>query len=677
MRTRAEAVARLQVLRAEIDRQRALVHEQDSGELSEAALDSLKHELTDLEAAYPDLITPDSPSQRVAGGVLPGFQKVTHDQRMLSLQDVFSREELAAWEERNTKLLRRTPSYYVELKLDGFSLSLVYQDRVLHTAVTRGDGSVGENVTAQVRTLESVPVLLPEDAPMGRFEVRGEVLIFKEDFAAINEQQLREGKPTYANPRNLAAGSVRQLDPALTAKRKLRFVCFGVPSAQVATHEEEHLLAKKLGFWVEPHSKVCASSDEVWEFLTSWDEERKDLPYGTDGAVVNVNERELFAELGVVGKAPRGAAAYKFPAEEGTSIVRDIELTVGRTGVVTPTALLDPVQLAGTTVQRATLHNADQIARLDVRIGDTVVVRKAGDIIPEVLSVVMGLRPPSALPFFYPETLGGVQLVRADGEVAYRVDPSVARSLGTVVQRRIEHFGSRGAMDIRGLGEQTAALLVEAGFVQTVADLYFLKPEQLLELEGFAKASAQSLVDAISGSKTRPLAKLLFGLGIRHVGEETARTICTYLGEQLGAGTWNLSTTATLLRAQSVDTLRALPDVGEVVAAAIREYLEDPHERVVLDQLIGIGVQAPLVVQAIAGGALSGKTFVLTGTLSRPREEVANDIRAAGGKVSSSVSRETDYVVAGEKAGSKLRDAERLGVKVLDESGLASLLEVA
>lgn len=669
-----QAAARLQVLRAEIDRQRALVHEQDVSEISEAALDSLKHELAQLEEAYPDLITADSPSQRVAGGVLPGFQKVTHEQRMLSLQDVFSREELQAWEERAVKLLGRTPSYYVELKLDGFSLSLVYQDRVLHTAVTRGDGTVGENVTAQVRTLDSVPKVLPDSAPMGRFEVRGEVLIFKEDFALINAQQLREGKPTYANPRNLAAGSVRQLDPALTAKRRLRFVCFGVPSARVATHAQEHALAAELGFWVEPHSKRCTSTDEVWQFLSAWDEERKDLPYGTDGAVVNVNERDLFQELGVVGKAPRGAVAYKFPAEEGTSIVRDIELTVGRTGVVTPTALLDPVQLAGTTVQRATLHNADQIERLDVRIGDTVVLRKAGDIIPEVLSVVAGLRPPSAVPFRYPETLGGVPLVRAEGEVAYRVDPSVARTLGSVVQRRIEHFGSRGAMDIRGLGEQTAALLVEAGLVQTVADLYTLTTPRLLELEGFAQLSAENLIAAIEGSKTRPLPKLLFGLGIRHVGEETARTICSYLGEQLGAGEWDLATTAQLLRVQSVEALQALPDVGEVVARAIREYLEDPHERVTLDWLIGAGVTAPLTVRAQVAGALNGKVFVLTGTLSRPREEVAGEIRAAGGKVSGSVSRETDYVVAGEKAGSKLRDAERLGVRVVDEAGLAVLL---
>ncbi len=678
MLSRAQASARLQLLRREIDRQRALVHEHDTSDLSEAALDSLKHELSALEAQYPELVTPDSPSQRVAGGVLPGFRKVAHTQRMLSLQDVFSREELEGWHERNLKLLGEAPSYYVELKLDGFSLSLVYENRVLATAVTRGDGMVGEDVTAQIRTLDSVPLELPPEAPAGRFEVRGEVLITKADFHLINEEQIKEGKPVYANPRNLAAGSVRQLDPALTAKRRLRFVCFGVPSAEVLTHEDEHLFARQLGFWVEPHSKACTSTDEVWDFLQAWDTERNDLPYGTDGAVVNVQERAYFQKLGVVGKAPRGAVAYKFPAEEGTSVVRDIELTVGRTGVVTPTALLDPVQLAGTTVQRATLHNADQIARLDVRIGDTVVLRKAGDIIPEVLSVVMGLRPPSALPFQYPETLGGVPLVRAEGEVAYRVDPAAARTLGAVLQRQIEHFASRGAMDIRGLGEQTAATLVEAGLVRSLADLYLLTFEQLMSLEGFAEISAQNLLASIQASKDRPLSKLIYGLGIRHVGEETARTLCTFLGQQLGVGRWPLARTIAVLRLQTEASLQALPDVGAVVASAIHTYLTDSHEQVVLDQLIDLGVQAPLEVQAQArAGVLTGKTLVLTGTLSRPREEVALEIRAAGGKVSGSVSSETDYVVAGEKAGSKLREAERLGITVLDEAGLAEMLDAA
>jgi DNA ligase (NAD+) len=685
-----EVQDRLNKLRDEINHHRYLVHVLDREEISEAALDSLKHELSQLEQQYPELITEDSPSQRVAGKPLEGFVKVEHQQRMLSLNDIFAYEELAQWQQRLLKLrpAQDLSGYFVEIKLDGFAISLIYENGVLVQGATRGDGFTGEEVTANVRTIQAIPLRLdlrldtPSDiqamavkAIEGRIEVRGEAYISKADFAELNRIQREKGAPEFANPRNLAAGSMRQLDPQLTAARRLRFFAYGVVGEfGQTTHEQEHLLAQALGLPVEPHSRFCATIPEVVAFLTEWEEKRKTLPYGTDGAVVNLQDRRLFMDLGVVGKAPRGAVAFKFSAEQTTTVVRDIVLRVGRTGAVTPTAILDPVKLAGSTVSRATLHNADEIARKDIRIGDTVIIQKAGDIIPEVLQVLVGLRPKGAEPYAFPKEIQGIALQRREGEVAYYIEGHST----DIIKRRLEHFASRGAMDIDGMGEKIVERLVDTGLATTVADLYQLTCEQILLVEGFATLSADNLVKAIEDSKNRPFSRLLFGLGIRHVGAETALTLVSFLQEKLAdyGPVISLSQSVAYLRSLSQEDFQQLPDIGGVVAQSLYAYFHLESEQKVLDELIAAGVMGEIEVKSSANGPLTGKTFVLTGTLDTlSREEAADRIRMAGGKVSSSVSKETDYVLAGDKAGSKLKKAEQLGVAVIGEEEFMKLVQ--
>lgn len=707
---RQEAERRIVQLRQEINRHRYLVHVEDREEISEAALDSLKHELVQLEGAFPDLITPDSPTQRVAGEPLPGFRKVQHAERMLSLNDVFSQEELDEWQKRIERVDSMVPAliaqdgYFAEVKLDGFSLSLVYEGGVFMQASTRGNGLEGEDVTINARTIEAIPLSLSkpgqaedrfqemaERALSGRFEIRGEVYIAKKDFERINAEQKRLGLPAYANPRNLAAGSMRQLDPSITATRRLRFFMFGIATdVGQATHDEEHTLARLLGVPVEPHSRKCQSLDEVWNFLTEWEHRRQDLSYGTDGAVINVNNEELFERLGVVGKAPRGAVAYKFSAEQATTVVESIELQIGRTGAITPVAMLRPVRLAGSTVARATLHNADEIVRKDIRIGDTVVVQKAGDIIPEVVQSLPALRPSHSVPYEFPSMLHGVPVIRREYEAAHYVDVRTLEerleseengSGGHVVLteltcRRLEHFASRAAMDIVGLGEKVVRRLVEAGYVTTVADLYVLTKDQLLTLEGFAEVSASNLLSAIAASKDRPANRLLFGLGIRHVGSQTAETLTQFLSQ-------NYPDKATfpeyveILQGITAEGFAALPDIGQIVAESLCTYFHNPREREVLHDLAAFGVRCPLPAARNEAGRLTGKTFVLTGTLpTLSREQAETLIKEAGGKVSSQVSRNTSFILLGEKPGSKLQDAERLGVPMLSEAELHDLLAV-
>jgi DNA ligase (NAD+) len=673
-------------LQLEIQRLRYQVHVQNIEEISEAALDSLKHELSMLEAQYPDLITPDSPSQRVAGAPSQGFEKRQHAERMLSLNDVFSHDELGAWEQRMSSLVDHVGGYYAELKLDGFALSLVYESGKLVAAVTRGDGTTGDDVTANIKVIEAIPLVLREHhtddsvlaaaqarALNGRFEVRGEVYITAADFADLNASQAAAGLPLFANPRNTAAGSMRLLDPAAVAARKLRFFAYAVASADelgLVTHAQEHQVCDLLAIPVEQHSRACATLEEVEKFLEHWEHRRKNLSYGTDGAVINVMDRSVFARLGVVGKAPRGAVAYKFAAEQATTVVRDIILQVGRTGAVTPVAVFDPVQVAGSTVQRATLHNADEIARLDVRIGDTVVIQKAGDIIPEVLSVLTALRPDTAVVYKFPTRLHGAPIVRRVGEAAHYVDGYIPE----ITQRAIEHFASRGAMDIDGLGGKAVAKLVQAGLVAAPVDLYRLKLDDILGLEGYAQQSAEQLLVAIEVSKQRPFERFLFGLGIRHVGAETARTIATGLRHHLGAGDHGAAACLSVLRTWRREDFLALPDIGEVVAESLTSFFADQALQSDLDAMVGLGVGVPLRGQVVGEVSdslrdlVAGKTVVLTGTLSALSREVAAELlRAAGAQVSGSVSKQTDLVIAGEKAGSKLVQAEKLGVQVVGE----------
>lgn len=710
--SKTAASKRITQLKQEINHQRYLIHVLNQEDLSEAALDSLKHELTKLEEQFPELITPDSPSQRVAGKPLPEFQKVKHQERMLSLADVFSLEELQAWEKRwqandhaSYLVDGHFGGYYTEIKLDGFAISLIYENGSLKQAATRGDGSVGEDVTLNARTIEDIPLKLdwqakqsivqvPEyldraivAAQTGRFEVRGEVYISKKDFAKLNQEQERQGLPLFANPRNLAAGSMRQLDPSLTAKRHLRFMTWAVVGETgLENHQDEHMLAQALGFPVEKHSRRFEDLTEVWQFLEAWREKRNDLPYGCDGAVINLNRRDLFQRVGVIGKTPRGAVAFKFPAEQTTTVLREIELKVGRTGAVTPVAVFDPVPLAGTTVARATLHNADEITRLDVRIGDTLVIQKAGDIIPEVIRVVESLRPQNSRPFQYPQSILGVPLTRKPGEVAYYVDTSAILKqveneegegqivLDELSKRAITHFASRGAMDIDGLGEKVVAKLVESGLVESFADLYDLTEAQILGLPGFKQKSASNLITAIQASKTRSLWRFLFGLGIRHVGAETARTLGSLFPSGQGL---TVEVVLEKMKSLSPEQFASLPDVGEVVAASIYRYFQSPLHQALLARLAGFVLETSEAV-GVAESQLAklkerfaGKTVVITGTLSGFSREAAEAlVRQAGGQTSSSVSKETDYVLAGEKAGSKLTKAEALGVMVIGENWL-------
>lgn len=682
------AKQRLHVLRNEINRQRHNVHVLNKEEISEAALDALKHELTQLEEQFPELITPDSPSQRVAGKPLDGFVKVEHQTRMLSLNDVFSFEELEAWEERITKLAKKTPSYYTEIKLDGFAISLIYEDGVFTQAVTRGDGFVGEDVTLNARTIQDIPLTLHRAVP-GRVEIRGEVYISKKDFETLNKTQKEKGLPPFANPRNLGAGSMRQLDPKLAAARHLSFFTYDVVGDfGLPTHQAKHEFAAELGLPIEEHSRSCANLAEVKAFMTEWEEKRKTLPYGTDGAVVNVQQSEIYQQLGVVGKAPRGAVAFKFSAEQSITVVRDIQLRVGRTGAITPTAVLDPVRIAGSTVSRATLHNADEIARKDIRIGDTVIIQKAGDIIPEVVEVMTRLRPAGTHPYKYPKEMYGVPVIQREGEVAHYVDISVlekaageAQGSGVVIaeifKRKLEHYASRGAMDISGLGEKVVARLVDAEVVGSFADLYVVTEEKLLTIEGFAELSAKNLVTAIEESKGRAFTKFLFGLGIRHVGSETAITISQALGEKTDQSELELANILPILRGMSRESFAKLPDIGPVVADSLYEYFQSDHEQAILDQLVDEGVRVPLrIIRSGTAGKFAGKVVVLTGTLAKySREEAADLIRAQGGKISSSVSAETDYVLAGDKAGSKLAKAEKLGVAILTEDEFEAMLQ--
>lgn len=699
---RLVAQQRIAQLKSEINYHRYLYHVLDRQEISQAALDSLKHELVKLETEFPEFLTPDSPSQRVSGEPLSGFLKVKHQERMLSLNDIFSFTELADWQDRLGKLqpnnLERLQKsgYFAEIKMDGLAVSLIYEDGTLQQAVTRGDGFVGEDVTQNIRTIEAIPLKLEprQDNPYlnraleGRFEVRGEVYLSKQDFQRLNTAQQALGLPTYANPRNLAAGSIRQLDPNVTAQRRLRFFAYiVVGDFGQQTHQQEHELAQALGIPVEPNSRYCQNLAEVEDFLRSWEEKRKSLDYGSDGAVINVNDNALRSELGVIGKAPRGVIAYKFAAEQTTTLVKDIELSIGRTGVVTPVAILDPVMLAGSQVARATLHNADEIARLDIRVGDTVVLQKAGDVIPDIVQVLLNLRPPDSQPFRYPSEINGVPIKRKDGQVAYYLDTN-SSNLQQLIKRKLMHFVSREAMDIRGLGEQVINKLLERGLVNNIIDLYLIKEDQLLQLEGFADVSAQKLIAAIQKSKEQTFSRFLFALGIRHVGIETARTVESlvvdrYRGEKTG---WiGLTDILPILEQTTEAEFSDLADIGPVVGASLSQYFQDPLNKQQLDRLKTLGVEGRIYFETSTEEAatylklypravqFANKKIVLTGTLDHfKREELEDLIRFVSGKPGQTVSKETDLLIVGEKPGSKLEKAKALGVEIWDE---ATLLE--
>lgn len=666
----AERAAKLRQL---VNDYRYHYHVLDESIMSEAAADSLKHELAQLESEHPELITPDSPTQRVAGTPLPGFTQVRHQTRMISLNDVFNEEEVAAWIKRTQKLVGDAElEFFADLKMDGLACALVYQDGVFAQAVTRGDGQVGEDVTANVRTIESVPMQLRADAAhaaflRGRTEIRGEIIIYKDDFEALNRKREQEGLPVYANPRNLAAGSIRQLDPKLAAARPLRFRAWEIlrdDPSELSTNREAYNAIRALGVPVNPQARTLQGIDHIMEFAAEWDEKRHDLPFNTDGLVIKLNDRALFAQLGVVGKAPRGAVAYKYPAEEATTVVKDIVLSIGRTGAATPVAVFDPVVVAGTTVQHASLHNADEIARKDVRVGDTVVIFKAGDIIPQVLKVLPELRPKKSKPFDmdaelkrqYPE----LAFVRPEGEAVYRVKGATGTLL---LKQALAHFASKGALDIDGMGEKNVAALVDAKLVHDLADIYRLTKEQVLTLERFADISAGKLVGAIAAVRHPQLPRFIYGLGIRHVGSQTAID----LAEQFKS--------LEALQHATLEELLAVEGIGEVVAESIAAWFADPDNAAQLEKFKKLGVEP--VYESHANGPLHGKAFVVTGTLeAMSRDEAAEKIRALGGTFQSSLGKDTDYLVVGKNVGgAKLAKAKKWGTEQLNEVAFLKMIK--
>ena len=653
-------------------------HVLDAASVSDAVYDSLMAELKAIEADTPSLITSDSPTQRVGNELLGGFKKVQHRSRMLSLNDVFDASEVEAWVVRMNKLLPTTKhEFFADIKMDGLACALIYEDGVLVQAVTRGDSFIGEDVTNNVRTIANVPLRLrAEDAAsteddslkqllQGRTEIRGEIVMLKKDFEALNEKQRLAGKPLFANPRNLAAGTIRQLDPKLVAKRPLTFIAYDLirdDPSDVPTNMKAYEFLTQLGLRRNQQARVFESVTEVMEFVNTWDIKRHDLPFNTDGLVVKVNDRALFARLGVVGKQPRAAVAYKYAAEQATTIVKDIVISIGRTGAATPVAVFDAVQVAGTTVKHASLHNADEITRKDIRIGDTVIIFKAGDIIPQVESVVLELRPKNAKAFNYEEALAAqypeLDFERRGDDVVYRVKGS---SGDLILKRSLEYYASKGALDIDTLGEKNVVALVDAKLVSDIADIYTISVDDLLKLERFGDISAKKLVDAIQDKKNPPLEKFILGLGIRHVGSQTAIDLADAF-ESIEA-----------LAAATIEQLEGVDGIGKVVAESILAWFSDEDNEALLEKFKTLGV-VPIYNKKT--GALSGKNFVVTGTLeSLSRDEAADLVRSHGGAFQPSVTKDTDYLVAGGKVGaSKLAKAQSYGTAIINEAEFLKLL---
>jgi DNA ligase (NAD+) len=654
---------RVAALRDEIRRHERLYYAEGRPEISDSEFDGLMRELAALEAEHPELESDDSPSRRVGGEPVEGFATVTHARPMLSLENAYSWEEAEAWLARAARVLGREPTGFVaELKIDGLSISLRYEDGRLQRGATRGDGVRGDDVTPNVRTIRSIPLTLPERSPL---EVRGEVYYSKRAFASVNAGREADGEPLFANPRNAAAGTMRLLDSRITAKRRLDAWLYAVVEATPFPESQSAALErlKALGFPVNPHWRRCETFDEVRAFVEQWREKRHGLEFETDGVVIKVDDGATQGALGATAKSPRWALAFKYPAEEATTVVREIGVQVGRTGVLTPVAHLDPVFLAGSTVKRATLHNYEDLSRKDVRVGDTVVVEKGGDVIPKVVRVVLEKRPKGAPPFRMPETCPdcGDPVVREEGEVATRcVNPGCP----AVVREALRHFCGRRAMNIEGLGEKLVDQLVTAGLLTDVASIYDLKAENLTDLERWGEKSAANLVAEIEKSKGNDASRLLFALGVRHVGEKAAKTLVGHFG------------TLDALAEASEEELQAVEDVGPNTAAAIRAWFAHPRHRELIEKLRRHGVRLDGERrERLSEGVLSGRTVVLTGTLSGiTREEAGERLAAAGAKLSGSVSKKTDYVVVGESPGSKLEKAQALGVRVVTWGEMLAIL---
>lgn len=655
-------------LRDELNQYAHEYYVQDQPSVEDFVYDKKYQELVEIETEYPDLITPESPTQRVGGIVLEGFEKVVHDIPLYSLNDVFSKEELIAFDERVKKAVGHPVSYCCELKIDGLSISLKYEQGVFVQGATRGDGTVGENITENLKTVKSIPLRLKEPLSI---EVRGECYMPKASFVKLNKQREEDGKEVFANPRNAAAGSLRQLDTRVAAKRNLSTFLYTLADfGPLESTTQDHALNEmsRLGFRTNPEHRVCETIDEVWEYIENFHEMRDELSYEIDGIVIKVNEFDLQDELGFTVKAPRWATAYKFPPEEAQTTLLDIDWTIGRTGVLTPTAIMEPVRLAGTTVGRASLHNSDYIEKKDIRLKDTILVYKAGDIIPEVSRVILDKRPEDSEPYPIPTKcpICGSELVHLDEEVALRcINPKCPAQ----IKEGLSHFVSRNAMNIEGLGPRVLAQMFDKGLVSDVADLYALDKDQLLTLDKIKDKSAENILQAIDASRENSVERLIFGLGIRHVGAKAAGILAEHFGslEAMSKGT--------------KEEIVSLNTIGETIADSVVTYFENEEVHELMQELVDRGVN--LEYKGIRQSQLAeiespfkDKTVVLTGKLVEyTREKAKEEIQNLGGKVTGSVSKKTDIVVAGEDAGSKLTKAQNLGVEVWDEKQMIQAIE--
>ena len=674
------AIKKIESLRSLIRYHNRRYYQLDDPEISDLQYDQLMRELTELERAYPDLVTPDSPTQRVGAAPLEKFTSFQHDTPMLSLANAFSETDIRDFEGRIKRLLGRTQAirFVVEPKLDGVAVNLIYERGVFMAGTTRGDGTVGEDVTQNLRTIQALPLTMasvegtPANVP-DRMEIRAEVYIEREAFKGLNRRRLESGEPPFANPRNAAAGSLRQLDSRITAKRPLNIFCYAAGQVLGRRFQSQWEILdtlKRWGFQVNPHIREALSIDSCIAYYHQMDALRATLPYEIDGIVIKVDEMDLQEELGAVSRSPRWAIACKFSPIQATTVIEDIIVQVGRTGVLTPVAVMRPVQVGGVLVSRATLHNQDEINKKDIRIGDTVIVQRAGDVIPEVVKVIGGDTLPQGVPrtgrekqFLMPEACPdcGSEVVRLDGEAAHRC---IGLACPAQIRERIRHFASRGALDIEGLGEKLVAQLVEKAFIQDPADIFYLTADRLTGLERMAEKSAENLTAAIERSKKPALEKLIFALGIRHVGERLARTLAREFK------------TLDKLAATSQDDLLKVRDIGPEVAASIVRFFHEPANLNVIRKLQLAGVK-PLELADVprTETAISGKTFVFTGTLLQmTRSQAREQVESLGGVWSESVTKKTDYVITGEAAGSKLQKAQAAGITILDEQDFLKLI---
>ena len=669
--TKQEAKQRIEKLKKTINYHRHLYHVLDKQEISDAALDSLKKELFDLEQEHPDLITKDSPTQRVGGEPLKEFKKVRHPVRMLSFNDAFSKDDIKNWLERISKLL--TPveksqiDFYAELKIDGLAIELTYEDGIFVTGSTRGDGTVGEDITQNLKTVEAIPLSLQISNSKFKIPrtltVRGEVFISKKDFENINKLQKEKGLPLYANPRNIAAGSVRQLDPKITVERHLdSFAYEVVTDLGFTNHEEKHEFLNNLGFKTNQKNRYCKSLEELFYFYDEIGKIRDKLTYEIDGIVVVINNNKIFEKLGVVGKAPRGAIAFKFAQSQATTILEDIKLQIGRTGAITPVAVLRPVQISGITITRATLHNEDEIKRLGLKIGDTVIVARAGDVIPDIIKVLPELRTGKEKEFKMPTICPSckTKLEKSDTEALYKCPNSKCFARR---RRSFYHFVSRAAFNMDGLGPKIIDRLLDEGLVQDPSDLFKLKEGDIDQLERFGEKSAENLINSIAEKKEITLPRFIFSLGIRNVGEETAIDLTNHFHS------------INNIRKAKLEDLDSILNIGPIVAESIYEWFNDKNNVKFLDKLLESGIKIKSE-KSISNNKLSGKSFVLTGGLESMEREIAKEkIRQLGGQVSESVSRKTNFLVAGSDPGLKYDKAQKLGVKILAEKEFIDLIK--